>query len=140
MSAQTQSATHAPRPLHSDGRRRSASTPSSCVALCALFCTLLQKSESHPLCAQSFARSLQKHWGCPQQRFFLATRSPRASKGHSPLSPLESALTGKRRVLPGFGRNRRPTTPLESALTRKRSVTPLESALTKKPGGRGALC
>ena len=54
---------------------------------------------------------------------------------HQSLSLLQSVLTSKDRVLPGFGRSYPPATPLESALTKISSVTPLECALTKK--GRG---
>jgi hypothetical protein len=68
----------------------------------------------------------------------LATRLPRASRRHSPLSSLESALTSKHRVLPGFGRSCPSASPLECALTRLRRVTPLECALTKN-GGRGVV-
>jgi|SRR5437016_3133502 len=52
------------------------------------------------------------------------------------LSPLECAVTGKHRVLPGFGRSCPPVTPLECAVTKSRPLTPLECAVTKKGGGR----
>jgi hypothetical protein len=39
-------------------------------ALICRKCTLAQKSEAHLLLFQSFARSLQKHRGCRQQRSF----------------------------------------------------------------------
>ena len=75
----------------------------------------------------------------PQYRA-SASCSPRITEHeprNTPLSPLESALTDKHRVLPCFLRNGRSASPLESPLTSSRFVTPLESALAKKPGGGG---
>src|SRR5216684_4856332 len=58
-----------------------------------------------------------------------------------PLSPLESALPDKHRVLPVFSRNRPPSSPLDATLTRMlisvnsneltKQLSSLESALTK---------
>jgi hypothetical protein len=42
-------------------------------SLFCTFCTLLQKSEAHPIIFQLFARSLQKHRGCHQERFFQSS-------------------------------------------------------------------
>jgi hypothetical protein len=44
--------------------------PSLFFALICKKCTLAQKSEAHLLPFQSFARSLQKHRGCRQERSF----------------------------------------------------------------------
>src|ERR1700676_12669 len=101
-----------------------------------LFCALVQKSETHPLFFQCFVHSLQKHPGCGGCHHELCFQL----FSFLLLSPLESALTGEHRVSSGFARNQPPASPLESTLTRNRSVTPLESALTKKPGGWGILC
>ena len=66
---------------------------------------------------------------------------PRAVACHSPLSPLESALTDELRVLAEIGRSCFSLTPLESAVT----DTPFHNHLysqhiQKKRGGGGALC
>jgi hypothetical protein len=62
---------------------------------------------------------------------FLSTVDRRLSAS---ASPLECALMGKHRVLPGFGRSCAPASPLECAVTKTTLVTPLESALTKNGG------
>ena len=60
---------------------------------------------------------------------------PRGDENLVTLSPLQSALTNKHRVLPCFGRNYPSVSSLESALPQNPSASPLESALTKKGGG-----
>lgn len=65
----------------------------------------------------------------------VASSGPARVTNHQSLSPSESALMSKHRVLPGFGRSWPPITPLESALVESASVGSLECALTKT--GRG---
>ena len=67
---------------------------------------LLHKSETHPLYFQSSAHSLRVYPGWHRQRSSFSC-SPLATR-HSPLSPVESALT-----------NFAPVSPLQSALTKK---------------------
>src|ERR1700676_293969 len=63
-------------------------------SLFCTFCTVLQKSEAHPLPLQSLPASLQKPRECRQERFFdLATR-------HSPLPPSSSLFCTKAKAIP----------------------------------------
>src|SRR5882724_4512617 len=103
------------------------------------WCALLYQSETHPLRFQllPFILSLEGHSlrvypGCHQER--PSTFKPSKLLTFNRLTPLESALTSKHRVLPCFGRDCPPATLLESTLTRSCPASSLESALTKKPG------
>ena len=135
----------------------------------SLFCTLLQKSEAHPLSFQSSPHSLQKHRGWHRVSGFvlanpeldkertLNSDSPRGSAYSAPLrcvpllrlplstfsvstlSPVESALTEEFRVLPCFGRSCQRVSRSESALTESSLLSLLESALTEKRLGVGDI-
>ena len=78
--------------------------------------------------------------------------SPNSFTAHAPeisrrldLSPLESALPDKHRVLPVFSRDRQPSSPLEATLRRilvsvdskwlTEKLSPLDATLTKNTGG-----
>src|SRR5215467_3019640 len=92
------------------------------------FALLRSESEAHPLSFQSSAHSFAKTPGWHHVRFgkFSSVTST------SELSPAESALTGDFRVLTEINRTRPPASPLYSALRDERSVSLLESALTRK--------
>src|SRR5882724_2732810 len=125
----------------------------SASSLFCTFCTVLQKSEAHPLSLQPLPRSLQKHGRWHQQRSpnsssSLATHSFTLSF-EGPLSSLEATLTADLRV--GFqgclatlpekwteiSRTHPPTSALDATLTDFTPVTPLSATLTKTPGGVG---
>jgi len=111
-------------------------------------CTVLQKSEAHPLIVLSFTHSLQKHRGCHPERFFNSPTLP-----SSTVTPLDATLTADLRV--GFqglylqtlteqpteiSRNRPPASPLDATLTDFAPVTPLSATLTKNAGGWVTSC
>jgi len=107
---------------------------------CALFSSLLQTRATpipfpfirlHTLCA--------KHPGvttsAPQNpQALLQARTDHGERATHQVSPLESALTAKCRVLPSFGRTGVFVSPAFPALTDTPFLTPLESALTKNVG------
>jgi hypothetical protein len=101
----------------------------------SLFCTLLQKSEAHPLSFQPVAHSLQKHPGWRLFRhYFLTSLHPYFAPV---LTPLSATLTADLRVLPCFGRSCPPATSLDATLTKTSAVTPLGATLTKNTRGAG---
>jgi hypothetical protein len=124
-------------------------------ALFCTFCTLLQKSEAHPLPFQPLPASLQNHRGWHQERrshfgsrgsdrrlllheFALFTDHGTRSTDHAPATPLSATLTADLRVLPCFGRSCPSASPLDATLTKTTAVTPLAATLTKTRG-RGPL-
>jgi hypothetical protein len=133
MSASTHPIHRRPSTRSAPNPRRTPS-PGSSRALAPLFCTLLHKSETHPVPFQSVAHSLQKHPGCHPERHFNS--SILNCSAFSPASPAESTLVDVLRVLPCFSRSCPPASPLDATLTDFASVTPLSATLTKA-GGRG---
>jgi hypothetical protein len=67
--------------------------------------------------------------------YFFWVFSPTYHPGR--VTPLESAVADKYRVLPVFGRNRRCVTRLLSALTIGHDHNPFRMRTYRKPGGRG---
>ena len=108
-------------------------------ALFRTFCTLLQKSEAHPLPFQPLPASLQNHRGWHQERFsnsanFSQLSNLRTCQLSNALSPLSATLTVDLRVLAEISRNWPPASPLDATLTESTAVTPLDATLIKKPG------
>ena len=108
-------------------------------ALFRTFCTLLQKSEAHPLPFQPLPASLQNHRGWHQERFsnsanFSQPSNLRTCQLSNALSPLSATLTVDLRVLAEISRNCPSATPLDATLTDFAPVSPLAATLTKNRG------
>lgn len=94
--------------------------------------SLAHQSEAHPLSSQSLAHSWRKTAGCHSERLNFSI------SGSLALTSLESALTGERRVLPGFSRNCLRVSALESALTDCPPVTTFRINTCRKQGAGGS--
>jgi len=117
-----------PQPAPSSPRIRPCA-PIPELRSCRTLCTLLQRSEPHPVTFQSFARSLQKHRGIIKSWF--STFSILLSLA---VTPLGATLTADLRVLTEISRNQRPASPLDATLIDFAPVTPLSATLTRTRG------
>ena len=108
------------------------------LTLSSLSGVLCNKSEAQLLPFHAPAHSLQRHRDATKSTSFNS--STLHSSTSALLSPSESTLTAKLRVLPCFGRNRPPASPLDATLTRSRSVSLLDATLTKNWGVGGRSC